>query len=37
MRLFENRVTRGIFCPKRNEVTGEWNYIMSGLMICIHH
>jgi hypothetical protein len=22
--MFENRVLRGIFAPKRNEVTGEW-------------
>jgi hypothetical protein len=22
--MFENRVLRGIFGPKRNEVTGEW-------------
>jgi hypothetical protein len=24
LRLFENRVLRGIFGPKRDEVTGEW-------------
>jgi hypothetical protein len=24
MRVFENRVLRGIFEPKRDEVTGEW-------------
>jgi len=24
LRVFENRVLRGIFGPKRNEVTGEW-------------
>jgi hypothetical protein len=24
MRMFENRVLRRIFGPKRNEVTGEW-------------
>jgi hypothetical protein len=23
-RVFENRVLRGIFGPKRDEVTGEW-------------
>jgi hypothetical protein len=22
--MFENRVLRGIFVPKRDEVTGEW-------------
>jgi len=24
MRVFENRVMRRVFGPKRNEVTGEW-------------
>jgi hypothetical protein len=24
LRVFENRVLRGIFVPKRDEVTGEW-------------
>jgi hypothetical protein len=24
LRVFENRVRRRIFGPKRNEVTGEW-------------
>jgi hypothetical protein len=24
LRVFENRVLRGIFGPKRVEVTGEW-------------
>ena len=24
MRMFENRVLRRVFGPKRNEVTGEW-------------
>jgi hypothetical protein len=24
VRVFENRVLRGIFGPKRDEVTGEW-------------
>jgi hypothetical protein len=24
LRVFENRVLRGIFAPKRDEVTGEW-------------
>ena len=30
LRLFENRVLRRIFGPKRDEVIGEWkkNYIM---------
>ena len=24
LRVFKNRVLRGIFGPKRNEVTGDW-------------
>jgi hypothetical protein len=28
--LFENRVLRGIFGPKRDEVTGEWRKLHSG-------
>ena len=24
MRVFENRLLRGIFGPKRDEVTGKW-------------
>jgi hypothetical protein len=36
LRVFENRVLRRIFGPKRFEVTGEWkNYIMRNVMICI--
>jgi hypothetical protein len=43
MRLFENRVRRRIFGPKRNEVTGEWrklhreelNYLYSSPMIIL--
>jgi hypothetical protein len=27
LRVFENRVLRGIFGPKRDEVTGEWRKI----------
>jgi len=39
LRVFENRVLRGIFGSKRDEVTREWkkNYIMRSLMICIAH
>jgi len=39
LRVFENRVLRKIFGPKRGEVTGEWkkNYIMKSLMICTPH
>jgi hypothetical protein len=25
LRVFENRVLKGIFGPKRDEVTGEWS------------
>jgi hypothetical protein len=32
LRVFENRVLRRIFGPKRYEVTGEWS-----LMICTPH
>jgi hypothetical protein len=37
--VFENRVLKRIFGPKREEVTGEWrkNYIVRSLMICIPH
>jgi hypothetical protein len=30
LRMFENRVLRGIFGPKRDEVTGEWRKLHSG-------
>ena len=34
LRVFEDRVLRGIFVPKRDEVTGNGeNYIMRSLMI----
>jgi hypothetical protein len=29
-RVFENRVLRKIFGPKRDEVTGEWRKLHSG-------
>jgi hypothetical protein len=29
VRVFENRVLRRIFGPKRNEVTGEWRKLHS--------
>ena len=36
--VFENRVLRRIFGPKRGEVTGNGeNYIMRSLMICTAH
>jgi hypothetical protein len=38
LRVFENRVLRGIFVPKRDEVTGEWkNFIIKSFMICTPH
>ena len=38
LRVFENRVLRRIFGPKRDEVTGGGeNYIMRSLMICTPH
>jgi hypothetical protein len=30
LRVFKNRVLRGIFGPKRDEVTGEWRRIRRG-------
>jgi len=38
LRVFENRVLRGIFGPKRDEVAGSGeNYIMRSLGICTAH
>jgi len=38
LRVFENRVLRRVFVPKRNEVTGNGEkYIMRSLMICTAH
>jgi hypothetical protein len=35
VRVFESRVVRRTFGPKRDDVTREWkNYIMRSLMIC---
>jgi hypothetical protein len=35
LRVFEYRVLRRVFGPKRDEVTGEWrNYIMRSPVIC---
>jgi hypothetical protein len=28
--VFENRVLRGMFDPKRDEVTGEWKKLQNG-------
>ena len=36
--LYENRMLRRIFGPKRDWVTGEWKkYIIRSLMICTPH
>jgi len=38
LRVFENRVLRRVFGPKRDEVTGNGeNYIMRSLVICTHY
>ena len=38
LRVFQNRVLRRIFRPKRYEVTRGWrNYIMGRLMISVPH
>jgi uncharacterized membrane protein len=29
LRVFENRVLRSIFGPKRDEVTGEWRILLN--------
>ena len=35
LRVFENRVLRRVFGPKRDEVTGDGeHYIMKSLVIC---
>jgi hypothetical protein len=36
LRVFENRVLRGIFGPKRDEVTGEWRKLHSGELHNLH-
>ena len=38
LRVFENRVLRRTFGPKRDEVTGEWRKLHNGnLMTCTPH
>ena len=38
LRVFESRVLRRIFGPKRDEVTGEWRKLDNGeIMICTAH
>jgi hypothetical protein len=35
LRVFEKRVLRKIFGPKKNDVTGEWeDYLTSSFMLC---
>jgi hypothetical protein len=31
--VFENRVLRGIFGPKKEEVTGDWRRLHDGLLV----
>jgi hypothetical protein len=38
LRMFENRVLRRIFGPRRDEATGSGeHYITRNLMTCTHH
>ena len=38
LRVFENRVLRRIFGPKRDEITGEWGKLHNeDLIICTAH
>jgi hypothetical protein len=37
LRVFENRVLRRIFGPKRDGVTGEWRRLHNEELICTHH
>jgi hypothetical protein len=38
LKVFENRVLRRIFGPKRDEVTGGWRKcIMKSCMVCTFH
>ena len=36
MRVFENRVLRGIFGPKRDNVTGEWRKLLNKELNDLH-
>jgi hypothetical protein len=36
LRVFQNRVLRGIFGPTRDEVTGEWRKLHSGELYNLH-
>jgi hypothetical protein len=33
--VFENRVSRIIFGPKRDEVTGEWRKLYNEFFLCV--
>jgi len=38
LRVFENRVLRRIFGPKRDEETGEWRKLLNEVLnVCTHH
>jgi hypothetical protein len=37
LRVFENRVLRSVFGPKRDEVTGGWRKLMRSGMVCTLH
>jgi hypothetical protein len=37
LRVFENKVLRRIFGPKRDEVTGAWTNCMRSCMFCTLH
>jgi hypothetical protein len=38
LRIFENRVLRGIFGPKRDKVTGEWKKLYNrSFILCTPH
>jgi hypothetical protein len=36
LRVFENRVLRRIFGPKRDEVTGEWRKLHNGELLNLY-
>jgi hypothetical protein len=36
LRVFENRVLRKVFAPKRDEVTGEWRKLHNGELNYLH-
>jgi hypothetical protein len=36
LRVFENRALRGIFGPKRDEVTGEWRRLHNEELNCLY-